>query len=230
MYTPNSAHRMRAAAAAAAGGQQPSLPDAAGADAGAAQPQATIQELTRAVQSLLAEREARASAPAPGSSHAELATALAAAVTAASRPPLEAHLRFSGTTDTLAFDDWLEQLNVSHAYFDRSDSARQSTTVALLGGNALKAHLEQVKLHGPAASYEELVARLSKTWRLQEPFHALHAKLMTLVSRGPAMTTASFSREYSVLAGRIDDAQMNQFMKVHHFTLGLRPSLRPPVK
>jgi hypothetical protein len=65
---------------------------------------------------------------------------------------------------------------------------------------------------------------LSKTWRLQEPFHALHAKLMTLVSRGPAMTTA-----YSVLAGRIDDAQMNQLMKVHHFTLGLRPSLRPPV-
>ena len=228
MFTPNrSAHHARAAAASASQQHSPALLDV-NFDAAAAQSQ--INQLTAAVQHLIDRDNARAAVPTQAaSSNGDLAAALAAAVTAASRPPLEAQLRFSGTTDTLAFDDWVEQLAVNHDYYARSDVARQSTTVALLGGNALKAHLEQTKLLGAPASYTELIARLAKTWRLQEPFYALHAKLMALCTRGPGLKTDAFAREYSVLAGRIDDAQMNQHMKVHHFVLGLRPSLRPPV-
>ena len=194
--------------------------------------QQQIQHLQAAVRHLLDRQEAAAAAP-PSSAVASGAdlVALAAAVTAAQRPPLDDKLRFAGNTATgLVFDDWLEALEVHHTYYGRTSSAdRIATTVALLHGTALKAHLQQSKELGAPASYDALIARLAKTWRLVLPFYTLHAKLTALVARGPAMKTDEYARAYSVLAGRIDDSQMNQFMKTHHFILGLRPSLRPAI-
>ena len=225
MFSPNSAARHNAAASLEA--------RATASEHRTAQLEQALHQLHQQLQAQSAAPQQLSVAPAAGITPAELVAAVTAAVTAAASTdriaPLDLSLRFEGYTG-LAFRDWLEKLEVHHTFSRRSDAQRVEATVALLTGNALKAHLQSVKSLGQPHDYAALLARLEQTWRLNLPFGEQYKRLMLVVAHGPKLKKPeAYVREFSIRAGEIDDDDMNQSTKILLFINGLPASHRAAI-
>jgi hypothetical protein len=138
------------------------------------------------------------------------------------KPPLPQHDQWEGTVG-MAITDWLESLELHHNYYDRNDSERMTATVALLKGAALKEYSISSKLK-PPSNYDELCKLLKDRWSFVETEFFIRKAMVSLVQRGPAMSTHKYTEEFQRLAHRLPNDSQSNF--IFNFISGLRPSIR----